>query len=160
MKLLFFLTLFLFSYCAYSQEICDNSKDDDGDGLIDLGDPDCQCRWKATQNLLQNSSFESFSHCPVEPYGYSNNYDIPYYWQYGVETHGEVYFYHSLSCPQDSLQFMYAQPPQLPLPDGKAFISILQDNSSVSAENTVRKAYVAQCLQAPLLKGGNYTFTF
>lgn len=160
MKLLFLLSLFLFSYCAYSQEICDNSKDDDGDGLIDLRDPDCQCHWKAAQNLLQNPSFESFRRCPVEPYGYSNNYDATYYWQYGVETNGEVYFHHTLSCPQDSLQFMYAQPPQLPLPDGKAFISILQDNSSVSAENTVRKAYVAQCLQAPLLKGGNYTFTF
>lgn len=160
MKLLFLLFLFFFSYCAYAQEICDNSKDDDGDGLIDLRDPDCQCQLKAAQNLLQNASFEFFRHCPVEPYHYSDNYDIPYNWQYGVKPDGEVYFHHTLSCPLDSLQFMYSRPPQLPLPDGKAFISILQDNTSVSSENTVRKSYVAQCLQVPLLKGGDYTFTF
>ena len=25
------------------EEVCDNARDDDGDGLIDLNDPDCNC---------------------------------------------------------------------------------------------------------------------
>ena len=28
---------------AILDEICDNALDDDGDGLIDLNDPDCDC---------------------------------------------------------------------------------------------------------------------
>ena len=48
-----------------AQEICDNGKDDDGDGWIDLKDPDCQCRWQATKNILLNPSFEEYKHCPT-----------------------------------------------------------------------------------------------
>ncbi|MFT5819867.1 MAG: gliding motility-associated-like protein [Crocinitomix sp.] len=53
---------------AYSQEICDNALDDDGDGLIDLNDDDCDCDeiivpdWSS--NLVPNHSFEEMSCCP------------------------------------------------------------------------------------------------
>src|ERR1700759_2386245 len=62
------LLLYLFlinSYRGIAQEICNNGKDDDGDGLIDLYDPDCQCHFTVTDNLLLNGSFESYDHCPV-----------------------------------------------------------------------------------------------
>jgi gliding motility-associated-like protein len=36
-----FLFTFLLSFASYSQEICNNLIDDDGDGLIDCQDPDC-----------------------------------------------------------------------------------------------------------------------
>ena len=41
------------------QEICNNGKDDDGDGLADINDPDCQCHFTGNGNLWQNASFES-----------------------------------------------------------------------------------------------------
>ena len=46
-----------------AQEICDNGRDDDGDGLIDLNDPaDCSCNIPATTtSLLPNPSLEEFA---------------------------------------------------------------------------------------------------
>ncbi|MEN8794912.1 MAG: hypothetical protein ABF294_10740 [Flavobacteriales bacterium] len=41
------LILILFSGFSFSQEICDNGIDDDGDGLIGLNDTlDCRCNYK------------------------------------------------------------------------------------------------------------------
>src|SRR5674476_296079 len=59
------LLLLMTSYCSSAQEICDNGKDDDGDGLVDLQDPDCQCHFNVPGNLLQNGSFESYNSCPT-----------------------------------------------------------------------------------------------
>ena len=58
------LLLLLVSYSSFAQEICDNGKDDDGDGLIDLQDPDCQCHFQVTGNILKNASFELHNNCP------------------------------------------------------------------------------------------------
>ena len=49
------------------QEICDNGIDDDGDGLVDLNDPDCQCNTYTgggLESLVANPSFEEFTCCP------------------------------------------------------------------------------------------------
>ena len=61
--------LILFTLCllssfqlGFSQEICDNALDDDGDGLVDLNDPDCQC-FSAINNI-PNPSFEAHTACP------------------------------------------------------------------------------------------------
>ena len=45
----YFLCLLLLMTSSYSfaQEICDNAKDDDSDGLVDLYDPDCQCHYRS-----------------------------------------------------------------------------------------------------------------
>lgn len=62
-KVLFFIA-FLSSQLIYSQgtaEICNNGIDDDGDGLIDINDPDCICQ---VQSLISNNSFEMYSQCP------------------------------------------------------------------------------------------------
>jgi len=62
-KLLFILALF-FSF-AYTQEICDNGIDDDGDGLIDLNDvTDCNCPPVVIPSLIPNPSFEAHTCCP------------------------------------------------------------------------------------------------
>lgn len=45
--LILILILILFSGFSFSQEICDNGIDDDGDGLIGLNDTlDCRCNYK------------------------------------------------------------------------------------------------------------------
>ncbi len=52
---------------AYSQEICDNAKDDDGDGLIDLNDSDCSCTGTVDSmvTIVKNPSFEEHSQKPT-----------------------------------------------------------------------------------------------
>src|SRR5215471_14352523 len=106
-----------------AQEICDNGIDDDGDGLIDLRDPDCQCRFTVINNLLQNGSFELHNHCP-DIHTYDSSYNVASFWQYGTHT-TDIDFYHNLICKLDSQQIMLRMPPALPLPDGNAFIAIL-----------------------------------
>ncbi len=52
----------------HAQEICDNALDDDGDGLIDLNDPDCPCSTvlmtEGLPSLIRNHSFEEQMCCP------------------------------------------------------------------------------------------------
>jgi len=158
----FLLSLFfLIAAHVKAQEICNNGVDDDHDGLTDLYDPDCQCRFTVTGNLLQNASFESYDHCPAS-YTYTNDHNIINAWEYGTYTNiNEATFYHNLKCPYDSNQVMLNMPPSLPLPDGNAFISIVNmpylDNRP---EKDMTKSYVGQCLQTPLVKGESYTLSF
>ncbi|MEM9050731.1 MAG: gliding motility-associated C-terminal domain-containing protein [Bacteroidota bacterium] len=61
------LLLFILSAFAAGQEICNNSIDDDGDGLIDLNDiEDCACAGSTLTplDLLPNPSFEDNNCCP------------------------------------------------------------------------------------------------
>jgi len=66
-KLVFFyLTLFL-NIAVFGQEICDNAIDDDGDGLIDLNDPECDCGDFLDgdiPSLIPNPDFEETDCCP------------------------------------------------------------------------------------------------
>lgn len=153
----------LASNYSFSQEICNNGKDDDGDSLIDLQDPDCQCHFKASGNLLQNGSFESYNSCPAT-YLYSNENAIVNFWQYGSYTNfNEANYYHNLSCAYDSSQVMLYLPPALPLPDGTAFMSITQNVDPMHAatqDKEIVKVYIAQCLQNPLVPDSQYTLSF
>lgn len=148
-----------------AQEICDNGKDD-GDGWIDLKDPDCQCRWQATKNILLNPSFEEYKHCPTEDGpSYLKNYDIAEHWLFGVQPNGGIAFYHNLACSRDSLDYGTGGTIslQLPLPDGNAFISLIRGATPSLPgfpENLSTKYYVAQCLQETLIKDRNYTLSF
>ena len=59
---LLYVVMLLLSLPLSGQEICDNGRDDDGDGLVDLNDvADCACRIPATlPSLLSNPSFERY----------------------------------------------------------------------------------------------------
>src|SRR5690242_8852802 len=94
--------LLAISCAAMAQEICNNGIDDDHDGLTDLQDPDCQCHFVVNGNLLQNGSFETYTHCPTI-YTYDSNATTALYWQYGSYTNiSETDYYHSLTCNYDS----------------------------------------------------------
>lgn len=56
------LFLFLFSPLT-AQEICNNGIDDDGDGNIDLLDPDCGCN---TIDQGIGDGFEDIIGCPID----------------------------------------------------------------------------------------------
>lgn len=150
------------SYCSSAQEICDNGKDDDGDGLVDLQDPDCQCHFNVSGNLLQNASFESYKNCPTN-YSYDSDYNIANFWQYGNYTTGNLAdYYHNFNCSYDSSQVMLYIPPPLPLPDGNAFMAIRQYvyRKPFMQEKDIAKVYISQCLQNPLIPGLQYTLSF
>ena len=156
------LLLLLASHTSFAQEICDNGKDDDGDGLVDLQDPDCQCHFQVSGNLLQNASFESFKNCPSN-YTYDNDSRIVDFWQFGTYTNiNEAYYYHNLNCSYDSSQVMLYIPPSLPLPDGNAFMSIREyiPRKPDLQEKDIAKVYISQCLQTPLKQGEEYTLSF
>lgn len=58
------------------QEICDNGKDDDGDGWIDCNDPDCYGNFKADEpalakNLCTNQAI--FREYPNQKFGFDDN---------------------------------------------------------------------------------------
>lgn len=151
----------LLSLPGFAQENCTNGKDDDGDGLIDLKDPDCQCHLTVTANLFQNGSFESFDHCPS--YFYDNDFNIISHWQFGTFINGnEAIYYHNRSCAADSSLVMTYIPPSLPLPEGKAFVSIRQavNRRPGYQETDIAKTYISQCLQQPLKAGEPYVFSF
>jgi gliding motility-associated-like protein len=155
-----YLVLFVIGN-SFSQENCSNGIDDDGDNLVDLQDPLCQCRFSVTANLLRNASFESFDHCPT--YFYNNDSHVIDHWQYGTYTNvNEAVYYHNFNCSYDSAQVMLFQAPNLPLPDGNAFIAIKQQlpPGSIVAEKDIAKVYISQCLEQPLTGGEQYTFSF
>ncbi|HET9824997.1 MAG TPA: gliding motility-associated C-terminal domain-containing protein, partial [Chitinophagaceae bacterium] len=106
-----------------------------------------------------NGSFELYNHCPVV-YTYDSDYNAAMFWQYGSHT-SEADYYHNLTCSFDSTQLMLHMPPAFPLPDGSAFISILNGAYiDPIPENQMAKGYVGQCLQAPLKQGEQYTLSF
>lgn len=60
-------------------EICNNGIDDDGDGLIDLNDPDCPCSTvviqQGVEGYIYNRSFEDTLCCP---YGFVTAFSPPW----------------------------------------------------------------------------------
>lgn len=157
----FVLFFFLANISGRCQEKCDNAKDDDNDGLIDLKDPDCQCRFAVAGNLLQNGNFESFTHCPI--YIYDRDFSIMEPWRFGTYTNfGEAIYYHNFGCALDSGRVMTYLPPAFPLPSGKGFIAVQQSvyRNPDFKETDIAKTYISQCLQQPLQAGEGYTLSF
>lgn len=148
----FLISFLLVSFASSAQEICDNGIDDDGNGLIDLNDPGCQCHYQADTNLLLNPSFESYQHCMLPPYDYAHNFDIPKPWQYAVIEDGGLYYYGNFSCTTDSANWVFWHPTIYPQ-DGKGFIGLGENGFPSNPESHSRKEYIAQVLKTPLLKG-------
>ncbi|PHI20512.1 hypothetical protein CEQ90_07100 [Lewinellaceae bacterium SD302] len=61
MRLQFFFFFFLLGISLHGQEICNNGIDDDGDGLIDIQDDDCNCP-PPSGGIL--ADFEEITCCP------------------------------------------------------------------------------------------------
>lgn len=141
MKRTLLLLLFLFSSFCFSQEICDNGIDDDGDGKIDLNDSDCICNNPIT-SLLQNHSFEEKTGCSQ---GYDDIPAIKYWYKGTVPAPDYLH--------KDCLIFNTAigEKKLQNFPDGDGIIgAIYKDN---------KKEYIATKLSTPLIPGINYQLT-
>lgn len=128
-----------------AQEICDNGIDDDGDGLVDMNDTDCECAgFSSTQtvpSLIPNSSFEDHSCCPTS-YSQLNCADT---W---IQASGPTSdFWHT--CGQ-AYASAYGSPG--PNPDGNGIAGFIDWNGY--------KEYVGACLLSPMVAGNTYVLNF
>lgn len=136
----------LFAGALHAQEICNNALDDDGDGLIDLLDPDCACfntLNSEVPSLIPNPSFEIRQCCPqgfVAPPFTPPWLDCAIGW--GQVTSGTTDYFHHCS---------YMPPSVAPLqlaPDGEGFVG-----GFISPPTDDYMEYIGRTLPDPLVPG-------
>lgn len=154
-KLINFLFLFIFSaliQLVSAQEICNNSIDDDGDGLIDLNDSiSCQCN-TPFPNIVPNPSFEQMNCCPSS---YSQMSCVQNWMQASLPTSDYMN-----TCGWGSMAPAGHVPPPLPLPSGNGFVGFINGfNSNMGIPISNYKEYVGTALNSPILSGTNYTLS-
>ncbi len=135
----------------FPPEICDNALDDDGDGLIDLHDPDCACEIVEPVSLIPNPSFEDMKCCP-ESQSQLNCADV---WiQASEPTTDFIHMCDWMGWPDF--------PPPLPFPDGEGIMGFRDGRvrGDFSEPEYNWKEYAGACLLSPLLKDTPYIFEF
>jgi large repetitive protein len=138
--------LFLLSIASYSQENCNNGIDDDGDGKIDLNDPECACSSTAAPSIIPNPSFEVHSSCPT-------NYSVPGDDQLSLATPW-IQATEATSDYHNSCGYVAGGITSSGLgafPDGTAAIGILFIDDW--------KEYIGTQLLSPMTAGTNYQLT-
>jgi gliding motility-associated-like protein len=144
--------LFFFASClsglqyAYGQtaEICDNALDDDGDGLIDLNDPDCNCPIELPTSLIPNPSFEENSGCPNN----EGQLDLAIAWAQASDATTDY-----MNTCGFLVHPVIGESPPLPMPDGEGCIGFR--NGKPSSPDF--KECTGTCLLSPLKAGTQYT---
>lgn len=134
-----FFTLFYLT--GFSQEICNNNIDDDGDRLIDLYDiEDCPCSKADTFkiSLIPNHSFEEVNCIPT---GYSQ-LNCAVGWSQATLATSDLFSGLGFTSGLTSL----------PIPDGNNYVGTLFLPDWME--------YIGTCLNGPLLKGQSYLLKF
>ena len=138
----FIMALAMMISCqAYSQEICNNGIDDDGDGLVDLNDnADCTCTPASSTvtSLIPNPSFETMNCCPST---YSQLNCASSWVQASSAT--SDYFN---TC---GFQFSAATAAGIGPPDGAGYVGTIVSDGYIE--------YVGACLTAPMVAGTSYS---
>lgn len=144
----------LFPLALFGQEVCTNGIDDDGDGLIDLNDPDCPCSTLlAADDLpsyIRNHSFEDRSCCP---FGFVTPVSPP--WLDCADG-----WHQATAATSDYFNMCGYAPAGMPLPppDGDGAVGFQM------VQNMGYMEYVGTCLtypapSNPLLAGTTYTLS-
>ncbi len=154
MRYLFLLIFIFLNFFLYAQEICNNGRDDDNDGLIDLKDPDCLCKDSLpVLNYIRNASFENYGSCPVNS---TQELYLVNYWNDGHRV-GSGVDYYNLNCEFKYYDDFGRNPlkPPLPLPDGNGYVGMWNAGEN---DGFGEKEYAATCLVNPLQAGVKYSF--
>lgn len=147
-KIIAFNVFFLLSFIAFSQEICNNGIDDDGDGQIDLNDSECVCNGIGgggtnVTSLIPNSSFEDYTCCPSS----FSQLNCAVSWQQASGATSDYFNTCNYTGGTGGLN-----PMPLPLPNGGAGAAGFFSNPGWE-EN------IGTCLNSPMLAGTEYTIT-
>lgn len=139
------LIILITSLDLFSQEICDNGIDDDGNGLIDLQDTACSCRWGSYDSivsLIPNYSFEDTFCCPSFP----AQVNCATNW---LQASPPTSDYFNL-C---GISHLYSfKPPPIPIADGQGYVGFIDGGRY--------KEYVGICLSDTLYAGVSYKLKF
>lgn len=144
-KFVCFIGLLVSFSIVSAQEICTNSIDDDGDGLIDLNDPDCACNGisggtTTPSSLIPNPSFEANNCCP----GSFSELNCATSWIQASDATSD--YLNTCGYISGAVQNTASL---WPLPDGNGILGawVLQDYME----------FVGACLTAPMVAGQSYT---
>ncbi len=153
MRFIFFIFFSLSLNISFSQEICNNAIDDDGDGLIDLNDTlDCTCiEYTSITNLIPNNSFELNSCCPSGA-GQLNCLDVWNHANYGSSDYYNLCSSYSVNNPQ-------MQAAQVPIPGGgNGYVGI--GGGGITQAGNLYNECIGVCLTGTLFAGNSYTISF
>lgn len=137
---------------AVMMEQCANGIDDDGDGLIDLNDPDCACPVIEPVSLIPNPSFEDLNCCPNT----RSQLNCAEVWIQASEPTTDLIH----NCGWGGWE---EYPPPLPFPDGDGILGFRDGRRSMQEQDEDRpnwKEYAGACLLSPLQAGSRYRFEF
>ncbi|MBL7953296.1 MAG: gliding motility-associated C-terminal domain-containing protein [Flavobacteriales bacterium] len=143
---------------SFAQEVCNNGTDDDGDGAIDLNDPDCPCSTAIfpanVESYIPNHSFEEQvpgPNGPCCPYDFVSPFSPP--WLSCAEG-----WYQATSATSDYFHECGYSPIGMPLPppDGQGAVGFFDAPGYFE--------YVGSCLTnasppQPMLGGTTYTLS-
>lgn len=156
MKKLLFLLLQLCVLTVCSQEICNNGRDDDGDGKIDLNDNDCQCNGNFNRvkelSIIPNHSFESKNCCPVL---FSQMACVNSWIQPSWGTSDFIHACGNYEINPDNIEPRVPNIP-LPLPDGEGAVGVINGIIDGMLYTGIYKEYVGTRLRNPLEKDVAY----
>lgn len=134
----------------FMMEICTNGLDDDGDGLIDINDPECVCVRFDTASLVPNPSFEAKACCPVN----RSQLDCAVGWIQASQATTDYMNTCGYMAKGD-----FDVP--MPLPAGLGFIGLR--DGRVTPDRILEpgwKEYAGACLLAPMKAHRTYSFEF
>lgn len=130
-------------------EICDNAIDDDGDNLVDLNDPDCECAQMEPESLIPNPSFEEQNCCPTG----RSQLACAIGWVQASEPTTD--YIHTCGFPG----WEGIDPPR-PFPDGDGIVGFRDGRTIQGRPELNWKEYLGACLTSPLKAGVEYSFEF
>lgn len=130
-------------------ENCENARDDDNDGLVDLNDPDCACTLIEPISRIPNPSFEERSCCPS---GITQLNCADTWIQASTPTTDYLN-----TCGWMGWENL---PAPLPFPDGTGAVGFRDGRNIMGQAEPWWKEYVGACLLAPLLAGVPYRIEF
>lgn len=136
--------VFMINLAAFSQEICNNGIDDDGNGLIDLNDiSQCSCvnTYTTVNSIIPNPSFESSSCEPV----ILTELDCVVDWFQGNNATAD--YFNTVSHFGAALAHGIVPPPH-----GSGYIGAIYSDDWME--------YFASCLTNPMISGTSYRLTF